>query len=312
MWRCPSCGEPIDDEFDACWNCGTLQDGTPNLDFQTEPSDLAVPDLGPDPELPTESAEDIEAARVMHERIVEVCSAANIVEADGLCELLEEAGIHARVVGDELGGAAGCLPLGEATAPRVWVRESDAIRAREVIDRWRDELERGAVEPPESEEPAEPESSAESETAPLASDVRFRFFSQVFFLIGLMCIVFGSIWAWGNSMKLSTYPATADGRAIKVSRYWREVPMPGGPGQPLGPQYVRMSRVAVRYAYVVDGRVYHAWVQDAEGDVSHTIIHYDPQKPAECIAGSIAPPWVVLLFAFGIAAFLSFVGHQFR
>jgi len=53
--------------------------------------------------------------KALHERIVEVYSAANIFEADSLCELLNEAGIQARVVGEDLGAAAGCLPLGESS-----------------------------------------------------------------------------------------------------------------------------------------------------------------------------------------------------
>ncbi len=25
MWRCPKCGEEIEDQFDACWNCLTAR-----------------------------------------------------------------------------------------------------------------------------------------------------------------------------------------------------------------------------------------------------------------------------------------------
>ncbi len=27
MWTCPSCGERIEDQFDACWECGTSGEG---------------------------------------------------------------------------------------------------------------------------------------------------------------------------------------------------------------------------------------------------------------------------------------------
>ena len=27
MWTCPDCGESIENEFDACWNCGAERDG---------------------------------------------------------------------------------------------------------------------------------------------------------------------------------------------------------------------------------------------------------------------------------------------
>lgn len=33
MWTCIKCGERIEDRFDACWKCGTSQDGAPNMDF---------------------------------------------------------------------------------------------------------------------------------------------------------------------------------------------------------------------------------------------------------------------------------------
>jgi hypothetical protein len=29
MWKCPSCGEDVEDEFSACWNCQRGKDGSP-------------------------------------------------------------------------------------------------------------------------------------------------------------------------------------------------------------------------------------------------------------------------------------------
>jgi hypothetical protein len=319
MWRCSSCGTLIDEAFDACWNCGAAQDGTPDADFHAEPGDSVVPDLGPDPEPPTESAAEIEAARIMHERIVELCSAGNIVEANGLCELLEEQGIRAQVVGDELGIAAGMLPLGEATAPRIWVRESDADRAREIINRWRVEQENGPVELPESEPSPEVELPVEPEEAALPSDVRFRFLNQGFFLAGFVCILVGAVWAWKNSMALSHYSATADASGVSMSPYVKRISSkPEDRNLPLQP-FIKTPfwlefATSARYAYVVDGKTYEAYENFDEGEQPpyQVQVHYNPQKPAEYLVGSIAPPWVVLLFACGIAAFLSFVGYQFR
>lgn len=34
MWKCPSCREEIEDEFDACWQCGTDQSGESNPEFE--------------------------------------------------------------------------------------------------------------------------------------------------------------------------------------------------------------------------------------------------------------------------------------
>jgi membrane protease YdiL (CAAX protease family) len=68
------------------------------------------------------------------DRLVVVYSAANDVEAHGLRAVLEERGIRAQVVGESLGNAVGRLPFGEATAPRIQVREGDTGRAREIIE----------------------------------------------------------------------------------------------------------------------------------------------------------------------------------
>jgi hypothetical protein len=67
-----------------------------------------------------------------NDRIVELCSAANIAEAHVPCAALEAAGIRAQVVGEMLGNAAGWLPVGETIAPRIWVRQVDLQRAGEV------------------------------------------------------------------------------------------------------------------------------------------------------------------------------------
>jgi hypothetical protein len=68
------------------------------------------------------------------ERIVEICSAANSMEAGFLSDALADKGIRAEIVGAPLRTAAGLLPLGETTSPRLWVREGDSGRAREIID----------------------------------------------------------------------------------------------------------------------------------------------------------------------------------
>ena len=35
-WTCPECGETIDEEFDACWNCGAEREGVPDAEFYEE------------------------------------------------------------------------------------------------------------------------------------------------------------------------------------------------------------------------------------------------------------------------------------
>jgi hypothetical protein len=63
MWRCPKCGESIGDGFDACWKCGTAQDGTVAPGFQAEPNDPAVPDPGASAEESGAAAGDSSPAR---------------------------------------------------------------------------------------------------------------------------------------------------------------------------------------------------------------------------------------------------------
>jgi len=310
MWRCPKCGEQIDPEFDACWNCGTGRDGTLAADFQAEPDDRAVPDPGPVPDEPNEIAPEPGEA---NERIVELCSAADVVEAQGLCDLLEREGIAARVVGDVLGNAAGCLPLGEPITPRVWVRQSDVPRIREVIGRWLKDQESNPAEwngidsPPDGKETAEPEEDA------LPSDVRFRFLSQGFYIIGVICILVGAYWAWQNRLILSEYSATAGGqwigdRIVGV----KSISTPGSDDlffhKPHG--YVPVKRP--QYVYVVNGEPYYAEGNDAGIASDRVPIHYKPDHPHVHVVGPITPPWIILVFAVGLGAFSTFVGYKFR
>jgi hypothetical protein len=320
MWRCSKCGEEIEDRFDACWNCGTAQDGAPCPTFHAEADDPAVPDRGPDPELPPKSAEEIEAERILNERIVELCSAANIIEADAVCELLEEAGIQSRIVGDNLSAAAGCLPLGEATSPRLWVRETDADHARQVIDQWHKQEENQPPEPPESDEPSAIDLPVEPDETPLSSDVPFRFLSQGFFLAGFACVAAGAIWAWQNWNARSIWSAETKARIVTLGRPQFDYFFPQQHDRNLPLQPPAPSDLSIRYsfdatyAYVVEGKRYDAHLPiDNIGDVPrHIAVRYKPQDPAEHIVGSIAPPWIILLFSFATAAILSLVGWQFR
>jgi predicted nucleic-acid-binding Zn-ribbon protein len=37
MWTCPNCREVLEDQFDACWQCGCTREGKLNLEFIREP-----------------------------------------------------------------------------------------------------------------------------------------------------------------------------------------------------------------------------------------------------------------------------------
>jgi hypothetical protein len=317
MWRCPNCGKQIGDEFDACWKCGTAQDGTRAADFHAESDDPATSDLEPDSE-PSLTEEEREADRILNDRLVEVCSAGNIVEADGLCELLEEAGIQARVVGEGLGVAAGGLALGENVSPRIWVHERDLARAQEVIEQWRTRQTNEPVELPGSETPPESERPVEAEYAELPSDVRLRFLSQGFFIAGSVCILIGAVWAWGNSMKLSTCSATTVGRLSRTQLgdvKPASLPAPSERDLPPGPVKQQWSfSLNAEYVYVVNGQRYYAHITVDHRDEApdQIAIRYDPHDPLTNVIGSIAPPWMILLFAAMVGMFLCFVGYQFR
>jgi hypothetical protein len=85
-------------------------------------------------------------------RIVELCFAANELEALALCDVLEGAGIQAQVVGASVGNRAGIGFIGWPVSPRIWVAEEDAPRARRVLEDWRDRLNRTPREPDEDDE----------------------------------------------------------------------------------------------------------------------------------------------------------------
>jgi len=36
MWKCSKCGEQVEAEFDACWNCGTSQNGREDPSFSKD------------------------------------------------------------------------------------------------------------------------------------------------------------------------------------------------------------------------------------------------------------------------------------
>jgi hypothetical protein len=62
-----------------------------------------------------------------------LCSAPSLPDAHILRELLEDAGIDARVLNENAQGGVGQLPVNEAY-PQVWIlKEADYERAREVV-----------------------------------------------------------------------------------------------------------------------------------------------------------------------------------
>lgn len=313
MWRCKSCGEEIDDEFDACWKCGAGREGTRAADFRAEPNDPAVPDRGPDPPPPVESEEE----QVLRERLVKLCSAANVLEADAICETLEEAGIPAKVVGEGPGVSAAGLPLGDEILPHVWVREHDAQRAREIVKQWRATERQEPAELPETEAP-QGEGTVEAEAGPPVSETRWPFLSEAFYLVALLCLVGGALWAWKNWMALSTCSAATEGRLSDVhigEMKVRPVPIERDvPPAPVAAESGVSYSFNIVYSYMVKEKEYHAYAKVAHAAEAprRVVIYYDPNNPNTNIIGAIAPPWMIAVFAVLVAALLSFIGYQFR
>jgi hypothetical protein len=71
-----------------------------------------------------------------------IFSARNDFEAHHLRAVLEAAGVHAVVIGEQLGQARGELPMSFAASPCVWVDESAIERAEAVLAEARGERDR--------------------------------------------------------------------------------------------------------------------------------------------------------------------------
>ena len=305
MWHCPNCGEQIDDVFDARWKCGTAQDGTLPADFQVEPGDAETPDARAEPDPPDEIA----ANDPKNERIVELCSAANAAEAYAIRALLEGAGIRSRVVGESLGNAAGWLPLGETIAPRVWVREEDAARAREIVDEQINQPCEESSSPADRDEPAALDASSEEGGVPGVAVVRFRWLGRGLLIVGLACLLLGTALAWNDWILMRTYAGTAEGVAVGYEPHYSidsntpsEIPIP------------RVTSTIsywyeVQYAFVVNGKIYYSVDPHCQRFFRRIPTHYDPHDPASNIRGSLTSPWSVLAFTVGIGGSLSLVGY---
>ena len=71
----------------------------------------------------------------MHEdEIVQVYSAADASQAHFLCNMLADAGIEARIVG-EVASTLG-IPAGDEAAPCLWVHRRDEKTARQLLTKW--------------------------------------------------------------------------------------------------------------------------------------------------------------------------------
>ena len=77
------------------------------------------------------------------EELVEVAGCADDAEAAGLAAALQAAGVPCKIVQGGPGVGGGGIPLGTATEPKIWVRETDAPAAAKAVADLRAEIERG-------------------------------------------------------------------------------------------------------------------------------------------------------------------------
>jgi hypothetical protein len=247
------------------------------------------------------------------DRVVEIYAAANAIEAHALCAVLAEEAIQAQIVGEQLGNAAGCLPLGETLAPRIWVREGDATRAREIIEEWISQPRQEWGESLESDDQGEIEEEPEKDT-PLAPGVQLRRLGQGFVIVGVVCILVGIVWACLNWMTLHKFQGMAEG-VLVGGRPHTESDIPTAsddniPGPRRQPSF--SVRYELQYEFVVEGRAYYILVQDGNIDDRRVPIHYDLHNPERNLLGPLTRPWTILFSTWGIGVLLSLVGCYCR
>jgi hypothetical protein len=243
-----------------------------------------------------------------HDDIVEVYSAANLIESQYLTAALKKAGIQSREVGESLGQAAGCLPLGEASAIRIWVHEADEVRAQEVIQ--------SALEKPRPKNADFGRISAKSKKRnPRKKRVKKRGGEKppspargLLFAAGLLCMLIGSGWAALNWITLRTYTGTTRARLVSEDR--KMVFESGDPNIPGQRASSVSTLIEAYYSYDVDGIAHSAFQQLKKTPPRHITIQYVPASPSKYLIEPVTPPWVILLVAVLAGGFAVVLGYK--
>ncbi|MEN6458354.1 MAG: DUF2007 domain-containing protein [Thermoguttaceae bacterium] len=305
MWYCPKCNEAIDDALGDCPICGARSDGTPDPDFRNK-QDGSV-----------ESESERDPKRDDRLDVVELCSAADTVEAFAIADALNAAGVKASVVGDTMQAiAAGGIPLGEAGTPRIWVTRQQEQEARQVLDQYQADLLAGTAEPPEEAADSEPndEELVEGALPEAETPHRVSLLSVLLVLAGLGAIGAGVYYGVSNSALRHRFSQTAEAKLVGAERWseqgeWTAVP----PGDLRGRSTQGdQSPWKARYRFTADGQP-HEFLWGTLGMPNQTmLVHYNAAKPTECWATPIlAPAWCIAIGA-AFGAMLLFLGYQFR
>jgi hypothetical protein len=119
MWKCPRCGEGVEDDFDVCWSCGSNREGQENPDFVPEREGI----------LSEAAYESAQAAR-RDDDFVTVAIFARAPEAHMARSRLEAEGIHGYVM-DELSTTTLGFPTLDGVP--LQVAPKDLERARAIL-----------------------------------------------------------------------------------------------------------------------------------------------------------------------------------
>jgi hypothetical protein len=247
------------------------------------------------------------------DHIVEVYVAGSVLEVHALADVLEEAGVHARITGEMLNNALGGLPLGEETSPRIWVHEREAARAREVISRWIGEAEAEAGKSPLDETGEQYAPELAKEQAAEEEGDKFNFLSPLFVLIAMSCVAAGAVHAYQSWQTLRKYSETV--QAVFSDFAFDKLDFEEVPASreiPFQKQVAVEPLYQCRYTYVVDGKQYDAVFKNMFKAPRQIAIQYDPQHPEMHVIGPLMPPWLSALLGVAIGSFVFYVAYKFR
>ncbi|HEX3658099.1 MAG TPA: DUF2007 domain-containing protein [Pirellulales bacterium] len=233
------------------------------------------------------------------DHIIEIFSAKDPLEANAVCSLLQGAGIRARVVGESVNQIAGSLPLNGISSPRVWVPERDKNEAANLIKRWMNEQEASDPDATIDDDCTSPEGSTEGEPSNKASDG-----AGTVSAVGkvLMCAS-GTLILVGGVLTWFAYTKAQECSAVTAADFF------------YFKAHATRNRVIndAIYRYHVNDRIYTGRIDDVLPGHSvprHTVVHYDPHDPEQCVVGEMISPWQPLIYCGSAGALLMLVAYR--
>lgn len=244
-------------------------------------------------------------SRMIEDKIVEVYAAADSVEAERLRELLEEEGIPATVVGDEINHLAGSMSFGGVASPRIWVHEQDKEKAAELIQEWLDESAAGTDDADfdQAEQQSELNAASDSDEEGTSAE-GISALGKLLIVFGLGFVLTGAYYARSNQQLAATF--AGDAEAVRVAVFPLAQGMP--PGQEQAPR-----TFDAYYEYRVNGEAYEARLTNlwSEANAPATLsVHFKPGNPHEHWIGSLPSPWLPLVFGTFFGVLVMFIVYR--